>query len=172
MFQVYYASDNDWWDYLAHHGIKGQKHGVHNGPPYPLSRKLKQKVRRQAKINKGLPEPKTSDNIIGPKIKDGTVKMEMNPEKQLRHIRTGNTKYDGNRSYIDGDLKYADKLIKELALTGSPVLNNKGEWSNRKMERVVAKEECGVNIYDGKPTRTNKLMIVYSNTGTHIYPRR
>lgn len=28
-------------DTLAHHGIKGQKWGVKNGPPYPLSRKTK-----------------------------------------------------------------------------------------------------------------------------------
>ena len=29
-------ADNDWWDYLAHHGILGQKWGDRNGPPYPL----------------------------------------------------------------------------------------------------------------------------------------
>ena len=29
-----YHNDND---YLAHHGIKGQRWGVKNGPPYPLS---------------------------------------------------------------------------------------------------------------------------------------
>lgn len=27
-------------DELYHHGIKGQEHGVRNGPPYPLSRKV------------------------------------------------------------------------------------------------------------------------------------
>ena len=27
---------NDFRDYIAHHGIKGQKWGVRNGPPYPL----------------------------------------------------------------------------------------------------------------------------------------
>ena len=30
-------SDNDWWSFLVHHGIKGQKWGVRNGPPYPIS---------------------------------------------------------------------------------------------------------------------------------------
>lgn len=31
----YYGIDrSDEW--LAHHGILGQKHGVRNGPPYPL----------------------------------------------------------------------------------------------------------------------------------------
>ena len=34
--------NNDWWfykDYLMHHGVKGQKWGVRNGPPYPLTEK-------------------------------------------------------------------------------------------------------------------------------------
>lgn len=28
-------------DYISHHGIKGQKWGVKNGPPYPLVEKQK-----------------------------------------------------------------------------------------------------------------------------------
>lgn len=31
-----YYGNNDWRDYLAHHGILGQKWGHRNGPPYPL----------------------------------------------------------------------------------------------------------------------------------------
>lgn len=36
---------NDWeWnlddDYLGHHGVKGQKWGVRNGPPYPIEDKV------------------------------------------------------------------------------------------------------------------------------------
>lgn len=42
--------NNDWRDYLAHHGIQGQRWGVRNGPPYPLSygggsKKYKAKIR-------------------------------------------------------------------------------------------------------------------------------
>ena len=33
---IYYGN-NDWRDYLAHHGILGQRWGKRNGPPYPLS---------------------------------------------------------------------------------------------------------------------------------------
>ena len=31
-----YYGNNDYRDYLAHHGILGQRKGVRNGPPYPL----------------------------------------------------------------------------------------------------------------------------------------
>jgi len=34
-------------DYLKHHGIKGQKLGVQNGPPYPLGSKTAAKVRKK-----------------------------------------------------------------------------------------------------------------------------
>lgn len=38
--------------YLAHHGVEGQKHGVRNGPPYPLDRQGKAALRKQRKANK------------------------------------------------------------------------------------------------------------------------
>lgn len=38
-------------DELYHHGIKGQEHGVRNGPPYPLSRKVSTGKRLIKKIS-------------------------------------------------------------------------------------------------------------------------
>lgn len=37
-----------WSDFLAHHGIKGQKWGVQNGPPYPLDEKVSFRMRSDA----------------------------------------------------------------------------------------------------------------------------
>ena len=34
--------------YLVHHGIKGQKWGIQNGPPYPLGTKISQMIKRRA----------------------------------------------------------------------------------------------------------------------------
>lgn len=38
-------------DVLAHHGIRGQKWGVKNGPPYPLSPDASERVRRRQAAN-------------------------------------------------------------------------------------------------------------------------
>ena len=37
--------------YLKHHGIKGQKWGIQNGPPYPLDDKDHSSSEKKAKKN-------------------------------------------------------------------------------------------------------------------------
>ena len=135
---------------LFHHGIKGQKWGVRNGPPYPLEKSHK-------------------NGIIEEAIRSGKVKKIINPEKQRKHCKSFRKE---GRSYLDGDLDFAQKLVDELSGTGQPVIDRNGNWTNR--ERVIYKKKVGVNVDDSthKETRTDKLMIVYSNTGTHIYPRK
>ena len=39
-------------NYLSHHGIKGQKWGKKNGPPYPLDSKTAERVKSKAKVIK------------------------------------------------------------------------------------------------------------------------
>lgn len=135
---------------LFHHGIKGQKWGIRNGPPYPLAKSSK-------------------NSIIEEAIRTGKVKKTINREKQLRHTKEHHLP---GRSYIDGDLTYAQKLVDELSGTGEPVMDSKGNWTHQ--ERVVAKEKAGIYVDNitKQENRTDKLMIVYSGTGTHIYPRK
>lgn len=135
---------------LFHHGIKGQKWGVRNGPPYPL-------------------EKSTKSSIIEEAIRNGTVRKTINREKQLRHTKSHYTK---GRSYLDGDLEYAQKLVDELSGTGEAQLNKAGVWNYK--EKVIAKHAIGAHVDpdSGKETRTKNAMIVYSKTGTHIYPRK
>lgn len=134
---------------LAHHGIKGQKWGVRNGPPYPLD-----------KASKG-------DTIVKDAIESGEVSKTINKEKQKRHTLSD---HDPGRSYLDGDLEYAQELVDRLGGTGEPIRDVKGNWTKR--ERVSDSEEIGthVNPEDGTETKTSNAIIVYSKTGTHIYP--
>lgn len=70
-------------DYIAHHGIKGQKWGVRNGPPYPLNRSVS----------------------TGKSLKKGTQPKKKNPE-------TSNTLYGGAKKKIFGKDNRAQDALK------------------------------------------------------------
>lgn len=136
---------------LRHHGVKGMRWGVRNGPPYPLDKSKKR------------------DTIIEDSIRSGEVIRKMNEHKQNRH-----TYHDHllGKSFLDGDLDFARDLINRLSGTGEPVRDTKGNWTHQ--ERVEDSKIIGTHVdrYTGKQTKTNKGIIVYSRTGTHIYPAK
>lgn len=134
---------------LIHHGIKGQKWGEKNGPPYPLQNSQKRTIVKEA-------------------IENGEVSKTINADKQKRHTKSNHLP---GRSYLDGDLEYAQELVNELGGTGSPVIDKHGNWTRQ--ERVTASDIVGTYVdREGKETQTSKAMIDYSRTGTHIYPRK
>lgn len=88
-------------------------------------------------------------------------------DKQKRHSRSD---HEPGRSYLDGDIDFAQQLVDEYSGTGTPICKD-GKWSHR--ERVTAKEDIGTYVdVDGNETRSDRAMIIYSKTGTHIYPIR
>lgn len=51
------------------------------------------------------------------------------------------------------------------------MLDSKGQWLHK--EKVAADKLVGVHVdLNGVETPTKSAMIVYSKTGTHIYPRK
>lgn len=134
---------------LAHHGTKGQKWGIRNGPPYPIDKSSRH------------------DTIVKEAIESGEISTKINREKQMRHTKEGHLP---GRSYIDGDLEYAQELVDKLSGTGEPVVKN-GSWQHR--ERVTSPNVIGTYADEsGAENKSNVAMIVYSKTGTHIYPVR
>lgn len=143
---------------LSHHGVKGQKWGVKNGPPYPIKRSgnsmfVKSSVRNEVKKA----------------LESGSVKLELNQGHQLKHTKSQHVE---GKSYLDGDLEFAEELIQQLSGTGEVLIHGSKGWMNKEM--VVADHEIGVCVDPdtGKERRTNKAMIIYSNKGSHIMPRR
>ena len=134
---------------LAHHGVEGQKWGVRNGPPYPIDRSAKR------------------DTIVKDAIESGEVSKKVNREKQMRHTKEGHLP---GRSYIDGDLEYAQELVDKYSGTGEAICID-GKWTHR--ERITAQNEVGTYIgLNGEETKSNKAIIIYSKTGTRVYPVR
>ncbi len=131
---------------LFHHGVKGQKWGVKNGPPYPLREK--------------------SDNIVEEAIRSGEVSKTINKDKQKRHTKSDHLP---GRSYLNGDLDYAQNLVDGYAGKGEAICSGKDkQWTHR--ERITSTDDIGVYVdSDGNETKSNNAMIVYSKTGTHVY---
>lgn len=76
-------------NYLAHHGILGQKHGVKNGPPYPLSRnknyksiRKKYAERRQKKLEEKVAKKEKSDEEKKEELKE---ELRKHPKRLPKH---------------------------------------------------------------------------------------
>lgn len=140
---------------LAHHGIKGQKWGVRRTP-------------EELKAARGLASEEKSDTIVKDAIESGEVSKTINKQKQLRH--TENEHLPG-RSYIHGDVDTAQELVNQYSGTGDAKVDVKGNWTRK--EAIVASEPIGVYVdSNGEQSESHAAMIVYSKTGTHIYPRK
>lgn len=74
---------------------------MRNGPPYPLDKSQK------------------SDIIVEEAIKSGEVLKVINREKQLQHTKSNHIP---GRSYLNGDLDFAQKLIDDLSGIGESVV--------------------------------------------------
>ena len=143
-------------DELYHHGVKGMRWGVKNGPPYPINNHGK------------VAEVRKHDKIVEKAIKSGEVSKIINVNKQKRHTKTDHIP---GRSYLNGDIEYAQKLVDKLSGTGEAKLDSNGRWTNKEMVTDAKNIGMYVNPADGKESKTNKATIIYSKTGTHIYPR-
>lgn len=142
---------------LYHHGVKGQKWGVKNGPPYPLKNSTKA-IRSTEK-----------SMLIEEEIRDGKISKTINKDKQKRHTKDEHTP---GRSYLYGDTEYAQDLVNRLSGTGRLVYDSNGNWNHKEMvsdNKVIGSH---VDPVTGNETDTKNGTIVYSKTGSHIFPRQ
>lgn len=124
---------------------------------------------------KGLEISSKSDiirlGVVRDAIKSNSVTLTVNAQKQNRHI-VGSSGYIAGRSRLTVGLDEAQTLVNELRGTGKPIFDETGKWVHK--ERVVCSDYVGIHVnkVTGEETKTNKLMIIYSKTGTHIVPRK
>lgn len=103
-------------------------------------------------------------------LKSGEILDTINVEKQIRHIFSNSKIME--RSYLFGNIEDSVALYRKYKGTGTLVYDRKGRWL--KKERVVCEESVGVHInpITKEKMETKNLMIVYSKTGSHLYPRK
>lgn len=74
-------------------------------------------------------------------------------------------------SYLYDDLDYAQRLVDKHSEKGTPLLDKNGNWLRK--EKFTDTKAIGVHLdINGKEVETDAGMIVYSKTGTHVYPRK
>ena len=138
---------------IKHYGVKGMKWGVRRTP-------------EQLGYKKRVANYLKNSTIVRDAIRSGKVSKRINREKQLRHTKTYHIK---GRSHLDGDLEFAQRLVDEFSGTGRPLTDRNGNWYNR--ERVICPENVGMHVdQTGKETPSNIAIIIYSKTGSHVYP--
>ncbi len=103
-------------------------------------------------------------------VKHGNIKLEINKDKQNRHLESSHV---NGRSYLYGSLNNAQKIVEEYSGSGTAIIiSDNDEWTSK--ERITCSKTIGVHIdaITGKANKTNKAIIIYSKTGTHVVPRR
>jgi len=107
-------------------------------------------------------------NNLRERIKSNETVKTVNTEKQIRHIRNNEGYIEGRSYLLDGT--DAQELVDKYHGTGELELSWNGSWTNK--EFVIADKIIGININleTNKETPTNRFIIHYSKTGTHIVP--
>ena len=102
-------------------------------------------------------------------IRSEKVIKTINPEKQIRHDISSD-KYIKGRSYLLPGVDAQD-LVDRYHGTGHVHINKLNTWDK---EVVVANDDIGICVDEatGTETLTNRFVIHYSKTGTHVVPSR
>jgi len=131
-----------------------------------LSAKATAAQKRVAK-QKAVENQKNRD-ILKAEIEKGHIKLDINPEKQARHLRDSKG-YIKGRSYLTISEQEAQDIILQKSGTGIIHIRNGGKQVK---EIVVCDRDVGVMIdpHSYAESPTNALTIHYSNTGTHVVP--
>lgn len=145
-------------NYFVHSGVKGMKWYVRRYQNYDGTYTELGKMRRKHSMKQ----------IIKESVDKGDVSDILNKEKQARHVLGSG--YKKGKSYLEPDID-PEKLYNELKGTGSAIVDKNGNWLRK--EVVAAPYIIATNIdKNGEATKTHYATIHYSNTGSHIVPRK
>ena len=119
----------------------------------------------------GLVDKSGGSGIIKSEIEKGNIKLEINHEKQAKHIK-GEPEYKEGKSYLTISEKEAQEIINQKSGAGIVVLDKNGKWKNKELINCDSQLGIDVDSNTGEETSTDKGTIHYSKTGTHLVPRK
>lgn len=122
---------------------------------------------RKISVN-GLQNLENRD-ILRKKVENGEIPIEINPEKQNRHI-LGTKEYKAGRSYFTVSSSQLQDIVKQKYDTGKVYITNNGKQIR---ENIFLASDIGVIVNNETGEhRTNGIKIHYSRTGVHVVPYR
>ena len=134
---------------LCHHGIKGQKHGVRNGPPYPLTQEAKERAYGDSTSNNSKKKLTKDYRIHDPSTGD------------VYHMVEG-TKLRNQQTFAGKGTKYP--LKEEVAEGLAEQIGGKPEnWKHRKGNATIddhgEEREAEVHWFEEESVGKHKFKI-------------
>lgn len=171
---------NDYRGYLSHHGIKGQKWGEQNGPPYPLSTKMHNMVvkgrqkRAEKRRQKILHDPKKLtkhatefskeeiDEAIAKIDSINQAKKRIKPTKgEIRREEKRMAKEESKLKAIRAkeEKKAEKKLTKKMEKYGSDPISleaNASKFTPTELKAALERVQTKNKVFDAKIDSLNK----------------
>lgn len=171
---------NDYRGYLSHHGIKGQKWGEQNGPPYPLSTKMHNMVvkgrqkRAEKRRQKILHDPKKltkhAKEFSKEEIDEAVAKIDSinNAKKRIepnkRAIRKQTQKIAKEARKLDkiiskDKLKAEKKLTKKMEKYAPDAMTleaNARKFTPTELKAALERVQAKQKVFDAKMDTLNR----------------
>ena len=174
---------------LYHHGIKGQKWGVQNGPPYPLSKERKFFVSGSSKTQdpssmyyrKHLPKSVTdkidaemksgSRIIVGDAPGVDSMVQDYLAKKGYKKVSVYYTGDKARKNADDGSLNWTQRKV-----DGEGLEPNSKEWLAKKDKEMQKDADSGLAVVlengGASATRKNVLALIEQNKDVLVYELR
>lgn len=123
-------------EYLAHHGIKGQRWGVEHGPPYPVKRSSGGK-------------PKTT-NVVKSRLRQALAnRAEAKKQKQADHeARVAAVKAARAQKKAEAEVDAHEKLRREVVNNPKKIYKHKDAFSKEEMAEMIKEINYNRSVED------------------------
>ena len=160
-------------DYLAHHGIKGQKWGVEHGPPYPLKSGVSARIKKAAKTVTDRVESNRQQKAAKKEAK-AVAKAKKKETLQDKLKAMSDQELDARAARLRKENAYLDEVAKMQARKGESFLTKSAATLNnlktagdalsgliqtgKKLSKAfgLTDDSGGVDTYDWHNWRTRK----------------